>query len=291
MRSELAELAELERRVGESLVTDDRSGIDVLGYGEISTVLRLTMGGRSYACKRLPPFPAAAVDPYREACSAYLVALGERGVRTASSTIEIVPTKDEPAVYCVQPIEDLLLVDHLRTADPKETVALARRLVSLVANTIDDRLGLDAQISNWALDEDGDFVYIDVTTPLIRDEQGDEMLDTDLFLASLPAFLRPVVRRFLLGEILSHYYDARAALVDLVGNFTKERLEAAIPVFLDAANDTVDPPITRKEVDRYYRNDAVMWEVLQRLRKTDRWWQRRIRRRGYPFLLPGKVDR
>ncbi len=96
---------------------------------------------------------------------------------------------------------------------------------------------------------------------------------------------------FLLSEILSHYYGARAALLDLIGNLKKERLAGTIPVFREAANRVVDPPITDKEIDRYYRNDAVMWEVLQRLRRTDRWWQRSVRRRSYPFLLPGKVDR
>jgi hypothetical protein len=284
-------LVDLEQRVGEALVNDDRSRIDVLGYGEISTVLRLTVDGRPYACKRLPPFPESAIGPYREACTAYLVALGERGVRTASSTIEIVQTGGDPVIYCVQPIENVLLVDRLRTAGSDEVAALAHRLVSVIAEAIDDRLGLDAQISNWALDPDGGFVYIDVTTPLIRDDAGDEMLDTDLFLASLPAFLRPVIRRFLLGEILGHYYDARAALLDLIGNLKKERLAGAITVFREAANRVVDPPITNKEIDRYYRNDAVMWEVLQQLRRTDRWWQRSVRRRSYPVLLPGKVDR
>ncbi len=284
-------LIDLEQRVDDALVTDDRSGIDVLGYGEISTVLGATVDGRSYACKRLPPFPPGAIDRYRAACTAYLVALGERGIRTATSTIEIVETHGDPVIYCVQPIEDRLLAEHLRGADPDEAAAIARRLVSVIANAIDSRLGLDAQISNWALDTDDGFVYIDVTTPLIRDEAGDEMLDTDLFLASLPAFLRPGVRRFLLPEILGHYYDARAALLDLIGNLKKERLDNAIPAFLEEANHVVDPPITGKEISRYYRSDAVMWEILQRLRRTDRWWQHTIRRRGYPFLLPGKVDR
>ena len=95
----------------------------------------------------------------------------------------------------------------------------------------------------------------------------------------------------LLHEILSHYYEARAALVDLIGNLKKERLEVAIPPFLKTANRVVDPPITKKEIDRYYRNDALMREVLQRLRRTDRWWQRTVRKRSYPFLLPGKVVR
>jgi hypothetical protein len=34
-----------------------------------------------------------------------------------------------------------------------------------------------------------------------------------------------------------------------------------------------------------------MWGLLQRLRRIDRSWQRRVRRRQYPFLLPGKVER
>jgi len=284
-------LIDLEQRVDDALITDDRSGIDVLGYGEISTVLGATVDGRSYACKRLPPFPDGAIDRYRSACTAYLAALGERGIRTATSTIEVVETHDDSVVYCVQPIEDRLLVDHLRSVDSDEAASIARRLVSVISKAIDSRLGLDAQISNWALDTDDDFVYIDVTTPLIRDEAGNEMLDTDLFLVSLPAFLRPGVRRFLLPEILGHYYDPRAALLDLTGNLKKERLDSAIPAFLEEANRVVDPPVTQKEISRYYRNDAVMWEVLQRLRRTDRWWQRTIRRRGYPFLLPGKVDR
>ncbi len=284
-------LVNLEKRVGDALITDDRSGIDVLGYGEISTVLGATVDGRSYACKRLPPFPRGAIDRYRAACTAYLVALGERGIRTADSTIEIVEVHDGSVIYCVQPIEDRLLVDYLLGADLDEVAAIARRLVSVIAQVIDDRLGLDAQISNWALDTDGDFVYLDVTTPLLRDESGEEMLDTDLFLASLPAFLRPGVRRFLLPEILGHYYDARAALLDLIGNLKKERLDDTIPAFLEHANLVVDPPISEKEINRYYRRDALMWEVLQRLRRADRWWQRTIRRRGYPFLLPGKVDR
>ena len=32
-------------------------------------------------------------------------------------------------------------------------------------------------------------------------------------------------------------------------------------------------------------------ELLQRLRRLDRAWQRRVRRRVYPFLLPGRIER
>ncbi|MEN8115081.1 MAG: hypothetical protein ABFS21_11935, partial [Actinomycetota bacterium] len=83
-------LDDLERRVADALVTDDRSTIDVLGYGEISTVLRLDVDGESLACKRLPPFPDDSLVGYRDALTAYLAALANRGVEPATSTIEVV---------------------------------------------------------------------------------------------------------------------------------------------------------------------------------------------------------
>ena len=57
------------------------------------------------------------------------------------------------------------------------------------------------------------------------------------------------------------------------------------------ANERVSPAIDEPEVRRYYREDAGMWALLQRLRWLDRWWRRRVRKRQYPFLLPGEVER
>jgi hypothetical protein len=51
------------------------------------------------------------------------------------------------------------------------------------------------------------------------------------------------------------------------------------------------PAITLDEVRRTYVADARMWLLLQRLRRLDRAWHRRIRRRTYPFLLPGRIER
>ena len=60
---------------------------------------------------------------------------------------------------------------------------------------------------------------------------------------------------------------------------------------LDAANDVVSPAVTEDEVRSYYRSDARLWEVMLRLRRADRWWQATVRRRPYPFLLPGPIAR
>ena len=79
--------------------------------------------------------------------------------------------------------------------------------------------------------------------------------------------------------------------LDAIGNLHKERLPHVVEPLLDAANRVVQPAITSAEVAGYYKWDARMWAVLQRLRRADRWWQRTVRRRRYAFLLPGKIER
>jgi hypothetical protein len=103
--------------------------------------------------------------------------------------------------------------------------------------------------------------------------------------------LRGAVRRFVLPDILDRYHRPRTVVLDLAANLYKERLDRWIPTVLDAAGDRVDPPITADEVRRDYRSDARTWSLLQALRRADRTWQRRVRRRTYPVLLPSRIDR
>jgi hypothetical protein len=134
-------------------------------------------------------------------------------------------------------------------------------------------------------------LYLDVTTPLMRSDQGEELLDTELFMKSLPWALRGLVRRFFFRQILDKYYVPRGVVLDLLGNLYKEGLSRLIPGFLERANERLSEPIGEEEVRAYYQSDAWMWALMQRLRRADRWWQRAIRRRTYPFLLPGEIRR
>lgn len=284
-------LAELDDLVEMAIASGDASDLDIIGYGEISTVLRLTTETASLAVKRLPPFPPGTFDRYSRVFHMYLERLKALGATPVDSWLESFDRADTTTVYCIQPMQYRLLVDRLATADEPTVARYAAHLVSIVTRTVGPTVGLDAQVSNWAINPDDQLVYMDVTTPLMRDGAGEELLDTDLFIASLPAALRPGVERFLLEEILGHYYDHRSALLDLVGNLKKEKLDHTVTPFLDEVNAVVEPAITSREIHRYYRSDALMWEVLQRLRRTDRWWQQKIRRRSYPFILPGRIER
>ncbi|MCZ7529012.1 MAG: DUF6206 family protein [Acidimicrobiia bacterium] len=244
----------------------------------------------------------AAFDRYAELLDDYLDALRSVGVEPVSSELVPVPVPvpvdvgggvggglDGLIAYCVQPAFDPSWLATNVLCEPGSDVFLAE-IVDTTVRTIGPRLGLDAQVSNWARVDDR-LVYLDVTTPLMRSDDGSERLDTGIFLASLPWAMRGVVRRFLLSEILSHYYDARAALLDLAGNLVKERLDTHIPSAVALANAYVEPTITEHEARAYYRSDARTWGLLQRIRRVDRGWQKNVRRRVYPFLLPGRIER
>ncbi len=279
----------LEAGVVDALDGGSPEDLAIIDYGEISTVLAADGTEGAVVCKRLPPMTRPQLADYEQVLAAYLDALSGRGLTVAPSEVHSVGV-DPVTAYCVQPRYARLLVDDLRSDDPVLVSSRVGRLCDLVCAGARDGVGLDAQVSNWAVVDD-DLVYLDVTTPLLRDGEGRQQLDLDLFIASLPWAIRAPVRRFLLDEILSHYHSPRPALVDAVANLHKERLTDAIPALLVAANAVVDSPITAEEARRYYRQDALMWELLQRLRRADRWWQRRVRRRRYPFLLPGTIER
>lgn len=287
------ELDHLEHEVQRALERSDDSALRVLGYGEISLVLGWPTAEPRWACKRLPPFPDdRAVDDYAATLHGYVDELDRRGIRVADTAVHRRPMDDgRVAVYCVQPV---LPSDALAVAVVAEGGDAAERalsgIVDRVIETVDDRVGLDAQLSNWAV-AGGELTYFDVTTPLLRRPDGSEALDTGLFLASLPAALRAPIRRFVLPGILERYHRPRSVVMDLAANLVKERLDDRIADVLAAVGDRLDPPITEDEVRSDYRSDARTWALLQAVRRADRTWQQRVRRRTYPFLLPAHIDR
>jgi hypothetical protein len=288
------DLAELEVAVAHALETGDESGLHVVGYGEISSVVAWPDATGPYACKRLPRFDdAAQLDAYAALFDEYMAELRASGVVVHPSHLQTVAQADGQVVaYCVQPVlpAESLAPKLLRTADDARRRDVLTRVVEHIGTTVHPMLGIDAQLSNWALPDDR-LVYLDVTTPLLRDDHGKDRLDTELFMASLPAAFRPVVRRFLLGSILDPYYSVRRAALDVTGNLRKEGLAEHVPMAVSIANERLDIDLTVDEVEAHYRRDARLWSLLQRARRVDRAWQRHVRRRPYPFLLPGPVDR
>ncbi|TDD80536.1 DUF6206 family protein [Actinomadura rubrisoli] len=288
------DLRRLETEVQKALSSADESALEVLGYGEVTLVLRVTTPSGAFACKRLPVFPSRQrLDRYRRTLDSYLHRLGESGLNVAETRLWQLPRPSgEIVAYCVQ--EELpgrrLCSRLLHERDEAWARGFFKRFLDDVDRAVAPDLGLDAQASNWC-DIDGDLVYLDVTTPLMRDGRGRELLDVRLFLTSLPWALRDAVRITMTKSIFDKFYATRGVVLDFLGNLHKERLGHLVPVFLEQADARIDPPITAEEAAAYYKGDARMWEVIQRLRKADRLWHRKVRRRPYPFLLPPDVVR
>jgi len=291
----LEDLVELERALQAALARGEKGELQILGYGEISCVVAWSSRGTRWACKRLPTFPnAASAERYAALFDEYLASLRAHGVQPIESALQRTEVEGGLAVWCVQPMlaPTSLLPEWLRTASTEDALAMIERVTRTIVGCVTPTLGLDAQASNWVL-VDGDLRYLDVTTPMLRDPTGAERLELDLFLASLPWLMRPAVRRFMLRGILDKYYDGRGVVLDLLGNLLKEHLDPLLAPAVTRANTQLGtrPPIGEAEARRYYARDASDWSLLQRLRRLDRAWQRSVRRRTYPFLLPGRIER
>lgn len=304
----------------------ERSAIPatVLGYGEISTVLAIE--GSDLACKRMPMFAdEAEIAAYAAAFDAYRAKLHEAGLRLAAS--RLIPLQQRSGGRRVVYLVEQRLPSHaIGNAVVRRIVPVAaQRLLQAVLGELAKvwrfnreqtgapaaagprwQLGIDGQISNWVVEgmpaQDGlpvrfDLCYFDVNTPLLR-RDGVEQLNTELFLRSAPAFLRWVLRLFVLEDVVARYYDPRRVVIDLIANLYKEGRTDLVSVWLETANRAFAEElagaglhaIDLREVTAYYRQDAAIWRLYLGLRRFDRSLHRGTGRQ-YPYVLPGLIRR
>lgn len=285
------DIAQVDRAVEAAIASGGPQGLRVLGYGEITLVIGWPADAPTAAVKRLPVFPdRRRFEAYADLLQRYTSELTARGVRVVDTAISSQAGSDGTVRgYLVQPYvpADSHLNAILRRPDGGEAGGrLMAKLVDIVCRTVDDRVGLDAQASNWTVRGD-ELECFDVSTPMMRGSDGRQELDVSLFLSIYPWAMRPLLAR-IAPDVMAQYHDARTVLLDVASNLHKEDLHGALPGLISAANERVSPPLSADEVMRYFRRDKLLWASLQRLRLTDRTWQRRVRHRPYPFLLPGR---
>ncbi|RMF09914.1 MAG: hypothetical protein D6762_02590, partial [Candidatus Neomarinimicrobiota bacterium] len=185
-------------------------------------------------------------------------------------------------------------------ADEEEWKPLLQRIVETLENIWtynrehrgEREFAIDGQLSNWVW-HDETLWYIDTSTPLYR-VNGVEQLDPELFLKSAPSFLRWIIRLAFLDDVMNRYYEPRLVYIDLVANVFKEQQPHWVPVFARWIQDLVpdlDPPVTTEEVEKYYKEDKLIWALFLAFRRLDRWLTTRLFRRRYEFILPGKIVR
>jgi hypothetical protein len=263
-------------------------GLRVLGYGELTLVIGWPTEQPVVAVKRLPPFTDAdRLGAYAGLMERYIEILRGRGISVVATEIRSHPgPRGTVRAYIVQPL--VPRERHLSAILASAEAPRARELLELVVENVhrctDEAVGLDAQASNWWV-EDGGLGYFDVSTPMLRDRGGGEQLDVKLFLSVYPWITRPLLALIAPG-VMAQYHDPRIVLLDFASNLHKEGLDRWVPALLEAANRRLERPLAAADVRRYFRQDKLLWALMQRLRLADRGWQRHVRRRPYPLLLP-----
>ena len=277
MRDALTDaLSFLEQRVQHALRTNDRSGLEILGYGDSSVVLGCHSSVGRFACKRLPPFATPNLQAaYLEHMRLYSDALRKRGVKLLETQICFVGQ----AAYCVQQhIGSNAMLKYALTSKRLET------LVEMIEMTITDRIGLDADITNWCVIDD-ELVLLDANTPLLRNAQHVSTVDYSVYFSSLPYFIRSWLSSHVQESLLKKFFSPREVMLDVLCGLIRERV-GYVPYLLEKIAARFTPMITSGELRRYYLTNQSTWELFRRLQRLQRWWCKSVRKQHYPFLLP-----
>ena len=295
----------------------------ILGYGEISTVFEIQAPGlRGLACKRLPIFRLPAeLERYQSVYEDYNRLLtAEAGLCLPPyGYAAFVDAAGRPVFYILQAQLPSASIGNrlVHSLDAAGVAVLFGRVLEELARVWQfnarqtaRRIGIDGQISNWAMrdydpaggSEAGAAVpallYLDTSTPLFRVD-GVEQLDPELFLRSAPSFLVWLLRMLFLKDVLDRYYDFHLVVVDLIANFYKEQVATYVPALVTMANQFLAgpaaglgvAPVAEAEVRAYYRQDRLIWSLFLAMRKLDRDLHTRLWRRRYPYILPGPIRR
>ena len=318
---QLDQLREFERGLDPQEPEDSQIPATVLGYGEISTVFAINAESlEGLAFKRMPLFQdEAEIQAYQRAYEEYCRLLQQEASLhlPAHSFASLTSRAGRPVLYIIQRRLSAASIGNqaLHVLPDDMVLPLVRRVLRemLPVWAFNRRqehvqISLDGQISNWSIEGfdpaqpfvDGTtpLLYLDTSTPLFRVD-GQDQLDAEIFLRSAPSFLAWILRLLFLEDVVNRYYDFRRVAIDLVANFQKEQRGDLIPAVLDVVNGFFEneaanlaiEPIALKEIESYYREDALIWTLYLSFRRIDRFLQTKILRRDYPYILPGKIQR
>ena len=300
------QLYEFEKGLNPQRLAESKIPARIVGYGEISAIFEIEADNAN-VYKRLPLFDSVdAARHYQQMYRDYCSLLEKAGLCLPGDDTRIVAVPGRPAaLYIAQkklPDADFghKLIHHLDRGSSldfiKHVVLEIGKIWSFnTDNNPGIKLAIDGQLSNWVQDPENNqrLHYIDTSTPLFC-LQGVEQQNPELLLKSAPGFLRWIIRLFFLKDVMTRYYIPRLVFMDLVANLYKEQKPELIEPAIACVNAHLpqdQSPLTRSGVDKYYREDKLIWIVFMGLRRLDRFITTRILWKRYEFILPGKIKR
>ncbi|NNL77966.1 MAG: hypothetical protein HKO68_16665 [Desulfobacterales bacterium] len=299
-------LYEFEKGLNPQKPAESKIPARIVGYGEISAIFEIE-ADNIHVYKRLPLFDSlVAARHYQQMYLDYCSLLEKAGLSLPDHDTQIVVVPGRPtALYIAQKkLPDAnfghKLIHHLDDGASLEFIKHAIREIVKIwnfnsAHKPDIELAIDGQISNWVRDSENNqrLYYIDTSTPLFC-KQGVEQQNPELLLKSAPGILRWIIRIFFLQDVMTRYYIPRLVFMDLIANLHKEQKPELIEPVVECVNEHLphdQAPLTKTEVDKYYREDKLIWIVFLGLRRLDRFFSTRLLWKRYEFILPGKIKR
>ncbi len=283
-------LQRLEARVVQALDSDDYGALEILGFGETGVAMTASDLQPGLVFKRLPPFHSEAeFRHYEQILGQYLDILKTRDVCMASSRARLIRRPDGQHIgYILQPLvaPEQLAVNVLSKCDEQTGRRIVADIVQQTVRACEGRCGFDPQVTNWGWLE-GRAVNFDVTTPFLRGADGKLALDFELFARAMPWVVRQLLHP-ITESFVGRWMEARGALLDFGGHLWRNNLYRWRPAAMEEMNRWLKPPVSIADFEKVDKMDNRLWPFFLALKKMGRWWQRRVRRRRYEFLLPAR---
>ncbi len=284
------ELERLESDVVSALTRRDNSELAIIGFGEVSVALGYPADEPRFICKRTPPFTPAQFEQYRLLVDRYVTELRAAGLSVVDTEVRSVQRGGATIAYLVQPLLDADTLGHRVLGDAEPDVE--HPLLVALAGTLDlvsDRISIDAQATNWAWQDDR-LTLLDVGTPFLWDASGTLDLDLTPYLPMIPLPMRSAAQKDL-TKVITRWRERRGVAIDVVANLYREGLDQWIEPTVAAMNTVLDPGevIGVDEAKAAYAEDLKTWPRLTKLKRAERAWQTRVRRRPYDFFIQSTV--
>ena len=285
-----SELEEVERAVLHAYDTRSVEHLCVLGLGELGLAIGWPTEDPVVVCKRQAAGTAAEVEADAERMHRYRAALEQRGARVLPTEFHALDTGGDRRVpYLLQPVvpvpslaENVIATDEPRPDHPLLT-AVRDVVIDVVVDEPDFGLSIDAQITNFAVDERGPLL-LDFTPPLIWDSTSGPFYDIGAYLSAIPLPLRPTALR-LTRRSGDRYRTARDTLRMTAVYLKRIGQDRWIDAALSSFNDRLDEPLRREVVESTYQEMIRDLPTIKRLARVQRAWQTRVRRRRYEFFI------
>ncbi|MCD4675845.1 MAG: DUF6206 family protein, partial [Desulfobacula sp.] len=274
----------------------------IIGFGEISAIFQIGKEEK-IIYKRIPIFPdLKTAKSYKQMYFEYCSLIKQAGINLPEDDAIIIQVPLHPVViYFAQQRFDEQFFCHnlINTLNEPDQIKMLEQIMSALTGIWDFNkekksdleIAIDAQLSNWVWKEEQGkrkLYLVDTSTPFIRKNKS-EQLDVELLLQSVPVYIRWLVRRLDLDDVIGRYYDHQKVVTDLIANLYKEQRPDLIPSFLKIVNKYLEEELSQNAIDRYYREDKKIWTLFSALRKIDRFIRVHLLRKRYEFILPGAV--